>query len=97
MTTRTEKKPFERAEWKRLSDTIDMDTSQQSRSGEEPGPQDQPLKETEGPLKEKAIPSGQQTGEKAAQDDDETDETLAQDEEPGTFDRVYEHGRQMGF
>ena len=30
-------KPFGRAEWKRLSDTVDMDTSQQSRSGEEPG------------------------------------------------------------
>ncbi len=79
-----------------MSDTIDMDTSQQSRSGEEPGSKDEPLKKAEGPFKEKAIPSGQQAGEKAAQDD-ETDELLAQDEEPGTFDRVYEHGRQMGF
>jgi hypothetical protein len=79
-----------------LSDTIDMDTSQQSRSGEEPGSKDEPLKETEGPFKGKAIPSGKRAGEKAAQDD-ETDELLAQDEEPGTFDRVYEHGRQMGF
>ena len=72
-----------------------MDTSQQSRSGE-PGSKDEPLKEAEGPLKEKAIPSGEQAEEKTAQDD-ETDEPLAQDEEPGTFDRVYEHGRQMGF
>jgi hypothetical protein len=79
-----------------LSDTIDMDTSQQSRSGEEPGSKDEPLKEAEGPFKEKAIPSGKQAGEKAAQDD-ETAELPAQDEEPGTFDRVYEHGRQMGF
>ena len=65
-----------------------MDTSQQSRSGEEPGSKDEPLK--------KAIQSGKQAGEKEAQDD-ETEELLAQDEEPGTFDRVYEHGRQMGF
>jgi hypothetical protein len=73
-----------------------MDTSQQSRSGEEPGSKDEPPKEAEGPFKEKAIPSGKQAGQKAAQDD-ETDELLGQDEEPGTFDRVYEHGRQMGF
>lgn len=73
-----------------------MDTSQQSRSEEEPGSKDEPLKEAEGPFKEKAIPSGKQAGEKAAQDD-ETEELLSQDEEPGTFDRVYEHGRQMGF
>jgi hypothetical protein len=73
-----------------------MDTSQQSRSGEEPGSKDEPLKEARGPFKEKAIPSGKQAGEKEAQDD-ETEELLAQDEEPGTFDRVYEHGRQMGF
>ena len=79
-----------------MSDTIDMDTSQQSRSEEEPGSKDEPLKEAEGPFKEKAIPSGKQAGEKAAQDD-ETEELLSQDEEPGTFDRVYEHGRQMGF
>ena len=56
-----------------------MDTSQQSRSGEEPGSKDEPLKEAEGPFKEKAIPSGQQAGEKAVQDD-ETDEPLDQDE-----------------
>jgi hypothetical protein len=88
-------KLFERAERKRLSDIMLMDTSQQSRSGEEPGPQEQPLKEAEGPLKEKAVPPEQPAGEKAQ--DDETDESLVQDEEPGTFDRVYEHGRQMGF
>jgi hypothetical protein len=72
-----------------------MDTSQQSRSGEKPDPKDEPLKEGEAPLKERKIPSGQQAEEKAAQDD-EADE-LAPDETPGTFDRVYEHGRQMGF
>lgn len=70
-----------------------MDTSRQSRSGEGPGPQEQPLKDTEGSLKEKAT---QPAGEKPAEDE-ETDESLGQDEAPGTFDRVYEHGRQMGF
>ena len=79
-----------------MSDTVDMETSQHSRSGEEPGPQDQPLKEAEGPLKEKAVPPEPPAGEKTAEDD-QVDESTAQDEEPGTFDRVYEHGRQMGF
>lgn len=73
-----------------------METSQHSRSGEEPGPQDKPLKETEGPLKEDAVPPEQHSGEKAAADN-QADELNAEDEEPGTFDRVYEHGRQMGF
>lgn len=79
-----------------MSDTTGMETSQHSRSGEEPGPQDQPLKETEGPLKEKAIPPEQPAGEKEAEDN-QADELNTEDGEPGTFDRVYEHGRQMGF
>ena len=87
---------FGRAEWKRLSDIVHMEESKQSRSGEGPGPQDRPLKEAEDPLKEKAISPGQPAGEKAAEDQ-ETEELPAPDEEPGTFDRVYEHGRQMGF
>jgi hypothetical protein len=78
-----------------MNDTTGMDTSQESRTGDKPGPQDQPLKEAEGPLKKKTTPSGQKIEEDTPQD--EADETLAQDEEPGTFDRVYEHGRQMGF
>jgi hypothetical protein len=79
-----------------MSDIVAMETPQHSRSGEEPGPQDQPLKETEGPLKEDAVPPEQHAGEKAAADN-QADELNAEDEEPGTFDRVYEHGRQMGF
>ncbi len=87
---------FGRAEWKRLSDIVHMEESKQSRSGEGPGPQDRPLKEAEDPLKEKAISPSQPAGEKAAEDQ-ETEKLPAPDEEPGTFDRVYEHGRQMGF
>jgi hypothetical protein len=65
-----------------MNDNIDMETSKKSRSAKKPGPQDQPLKDAEEPLKNKSIPP--QSAE-------------AKDEEPGTFDRVYEHGRQMGF
>ena len=79
-----------------LSDIVTMETSPHSRSGEEPGPKDRPLKDTEGPLKEKAVTPEQPGGEKAAESN-RGDELNAEDEEPGTFDRVYEHGRQMGF
>jgi hypothetical protein len=72
-----------------MDDNIDMDTSKQPRSAEEPGPQDKPLKDAEEALKDKTTPPP------ASNAKDETDES--QDEEPGTFDRVYEHGRQMGF
>jgi len=78
---------------KRMNDTIDMETSKQSRNAEEPGPQDQPLKDAGEPLKKKTIPPSQPVEEK----DELADESPAQDEEPGTFDKVYEHGRQMGF
>jgi hypothetical protein len=78
-----------------MNDSTGMDTSKEPPAGDKPGPQDQPLKEAEGPLKKKTTPSGQKIEEETPQD--EADETLAQDEEPGTFDRVYEHGRQMGF
>jgi hypothetical protein len=83
--------PFEGADFQMMSDTTDMDTSQKSRIAEEPGPQDEPLKEEESPLKKKSTPSGEKAPE------EETKELLPEDEEPGTFDRVYEHGRQMGF
>jgi hypothetical protein len=79
-----------------MSDTKVMDTSRQSRSGEELGPQDQTLKKEEGLLKEKPTSSEEKNKKKAAEDP-EVDESLEGDEEPGTFDRVYEHGRQMGF
>ena len=75
-----------------MDDSRGMDTSRKSRSGEEPGPQDEPLKEAEGPLKNKTT---SKTPGKSPQD--ETQESPVEDEEPGTFDRVYEHGRQMGF
>jgi hypothetical protein len=79
-----------------MSDIKRMDTSQKSRSAEEPGPQDKTHKKEEAPLKEKPIASGEQE-KKKAQENIETDESVGEDEEPGTFDRVYEHGRQMGF
>jgi hypothetical protein len=79
-----------------MSDIVGMDTSQKSRSGEEPGPQDQTPKKEDAALKEKPIASGEQE-KKKAQESVEMDEPEAEDEEPGTFDRVYEHGRQMGF
>ena len=79
-----------------MSDNMRMEESKQSRSGEGTGPQDRPLEETEDSLKEKAVSPGKPSGEKAAEDE-ETEELPAPDEEPGTFDRVYEHGRQMGF
>jgi hypothetical protein len=70
-----------------------MDTPQDI--GENPGPQDQPLKKAEEPLKKKTTSSEKKAEEKAPED--KPDESLDQDDEPGTFDRVYEHGRQMGF
>ena len=75
-----------------MDDSRGMDTSRKSRRGQEPGPQDEPLKEAEGPLKNKTT---SKTPGKTPQD--ETQESPVEDEEPGTFDRVYEHGRQMGF
>jgi len=70
-----------------MNDNIDMETPKQSRRAQELGP---PLKNAEEDLKNKAIPPPQ-----SADKDPVPDES--QDEEPGTFDRVYEHGRQMGF
>jgi hypothetical protein len=76
-----------------MNDNIRMETSNQSRGGNEPDPQDEPLKDAEGTLKKKTTPSSQPGAEK----DKNLNETPSQDEEPGTFDKVYEHGRQMGF
>jgi hypothetical protein len=73
-----------------MNDNIDMETSKKSGCAEKPGPQDQPLKDAEEPLKNKSIPP-----QSADAKDESADESP--DEEPGTFDRVYEHGRQMGF
>jgi hypothetical protein len=70
-----------------MNDNIDMETPKQSRRAQEPGP---PLKDAEEDLKNKTIPPPQ-----SADKDPVPDES--QDDEPGTFDRVYEHGRQMGF
>ena len=64
--------------------------------GEDRGPQDQPLKKQEIPYQEEPD-SGKQTSEDKAAEDFNEEASLAADEEPGTFDRVYEHGRQMGF
>jgi hypothetical protein len=77
-----------------MNDNIDMEASKESRKAEEPGPQDEPLKDAEEALKKKKTsPPSQPTAEK----EEPSDESTAEDEEPGTFDKVYEHGRQMGF
>ena len=71
-----------------------MDTSQESRIGEGPGPQDQPLKKQKLPYKEEPNSEKQRGEDKAAEDIDE-EASLAEDEEPERS--INEHGRQMGF
>ncbi|HEU4679881.1 MAG TPA: hypothetical protein VFS35_10200 [Terrimicrobiaceae bacterium] len=72
-----------------MNDNIDMETSKKSGSAKEPGPQDQPLKDDDEALKNKlSSPPAEKKKEPPAE---------SSEEEPGTFDRVYEHGRQMGF
>jgi hypothetical protein len=71
-----------------MNDTIDMETSKKSRSVKEPGPQDQPLKDDDEALKNKLSSPPAETKKEPPE---------SAEEEPGTFDRVYEHGRQMGF
>ena len=74
-----------------------METSQESRRGEGAGPlQDEPLKKEEGPVQEQRSIRRDSPDAKAPGENKE-DESLGAEEEPGTFDRVYEHGRQMGF
>jgi hypothetical protein len=66
---------------------MDMETSKQSTGPEKPKDDS---KDVEQPVKDQTSP---------AQSPDPKDESpdASSDEEPGTFDRVYEHGRQMGF
>lgn len=71
-----------------MNDNIDMETPKQSGRAQEPGP---PLKDAEEALKNKTIPPPQSPDTKDTVPDE------SQEDEPGTFDRVYEHGRQMGF
>ena len=66
---------------------MDMETSKQSTASETPKDES---KEVEQPIKNQTGPA------KSPNPKDESSETSS-DEEPGTFDRVYEHGRQMGF
>ena len=72
-----------------MNDTIDMETSKQPTGAEKPGPKGQ-SKESEEPVKNQTSPPP------PADPNDQSPDTSAE-EEPGTFDRVYEHGRQMGF
>lgn len=72
-----------------MNDNIVMETSKKSRSAKEPGPQDQPLKDDDEALKNKLSSPPVETKKEPPAESAE--------EEPGTFDRVYEHGRQMGF
>ena len=71
-----------------MNDNIDMETPKKSRSAPEPGPKDQPLKDEENTLQNKASSPPAEKQESPEE---------SPEEEPGTFDRVYEHGRQMGF
>ena len=66
---------------------MDMETSKQSTGTEKPKDES---KEVEQPVKNQTDPA------QSPDPKDESPET-SPDEEPGTFDRVYEHGRQMGF
>ncbi|HEY5742997.1 MAG TPA: hypothetical protein VIS99_10695 [Terrimicrobiaceae bacterium] len=75
-----------------MHDTSNMDTNQ-SRRKDEPGPQDHPLKDEEEALKKQDPTSSSQLPQK----DELADESTVEDKELGTFDKVYEHGRQMGF
>ena len=72
----------------RLNDNIDMETSKQSTGAEKP--KEDESKDAEQPVKNETDPA------RSADAKDPSPET-SPDEEPGTFDRVYEHGRQMGF
>jgi hypothetical protein len=74
-----------------MNDNIDMETSKQPSGAEKPGPKDQVSKEAEDPLKKKTSPP------QVKDTKDEAPDKPSEEEEPGTFDRVYEHGRQMGF
>ena len=66
---------------------MDMETSKQSTGIEKLKDES---KEVEQPVKN-------QTGPARSPDPKDESPDTSPDEEPGTFDRVYEHGRQMGF
>jgi hypothetical protein len=80
-----------------MSDITAMETSQESRGGETGPLQDEPLKKEEGPVKDKKVSSSSGTPLDPKAPGEKADVPPGTDEEPGTFDRVYEHGRQMGF
>jgi hypothetical protein len=65
---------------------MDMQTSKQPTGPEKP----KDPKDVEQPVKD-------QTGPTQSADPKDESPDASPDEEPGTFDRVYEHGRQMGF
>jgi hypothetical protein len=67
---------------------MDMETSKQSTGPEKSKAQS---KDLEQPVKPK------QTSPARSLESKEESPDASSDEEPGTFDRVYEHGRQMGF
>jgi hypothetical protein len=66
---------------------MDMETSKQSTGTVKPKDES---KDVEQPIK------NQTSAARSPDPKDQSPETSS-DEEPGTFDRVYEHGRQMGF
>jgi hypothetical protein len=65
-----------------------METSKQSTGLEKP--EEDESKDVEQPVKS-------ETGPARSADPKDQSPATSPDEEPGTFDRVYEHGRQMGF
>lgn len=71
-----------------MNDNIDMETSKQSTGLEKP--EEDESKDVEQPVKSETGPA------RSADPKDQSPDT-SPDEESGTFDRVYEHGRQMGF
>ena len=66
---------------------MDMETSKQPIGAEKP---EDESKDAKHPVKNETSPLQSPDAK------DQSPET-SPDEEPGTFDRVYEHGRQMGF
>jgi hypothetical protein len=65
-----------------------METSKQSTGPKKP--EEDESKDVEQPVKS-------ETGSARSADPKDQSPDPSPDEEPGTFDRVYEHGRQMGF
>jgi hypothetical protein len=65
---------------------MDMETSKESTGTEKPKDESKEVEPVKNP-----------TGSARSPEPKDESPNTSPDEEPGTFDRVYEHGRQMGF